>query len=508
MFSKKCLSLTSRIVSNNSRRSSFGIVSTTRLYDTAGWNKQLNAPLKEVDSQLYEIIEGEKKRQYTGLQLIPSENFTSKAVLDALGSPMQNKYSEGYPGQRYYGGNEFIDQAESLCQKRALELFDLDPEKWGVNVQPLSGSPANFYVYSALLPTHGRILSMDLPDGGHLSHGFQLPNKKISKVSEFYETLPYRLDPATGLINYDEMEFLAQRFRPKLIVCGASSYSRTIDHEYFRKVSDDVGAILMSDMAHVSGLVAAKVIPSPFEHCDIVTTTTHKSLRGPRGAMIFYRKGSKTVQKGKNTIEVPYNFEDRINQAVFPGHQGGPHNHTISALAAALKLANTPEFREYQIQVVENCRVLSQSLKSLGYKIVSDGTDNHLILVDLKNKGIDGARVEKVYDVADIACNKNTVPGDKSALVPGGIRVGSPAMTSRGMLINDFEKIAEFMDRGVQIAIKIKKDADQVSKKVADFKTFVDEHGHKYGIPELRKEVQDLCTQFPTVGYTLSKEQL
>lgn len=415
---------------------------------------------------------------------------------------MQNKYSEGYPGQRYYGGNEFIDQSETLCQNRALELFDLDPEKWGVNVQPLSGSPANFYVYSALIPPHGRILSLDLPDGGHLSHGFQVPGKKISKVSEFFETLPYRLDPKTGLINYDEAEFLASRFRPRIIVCGASAYSRIIDHERFRKIADDVDAILVSDMAHVSGLIAAKVLPSPFEHCDIVTTTTHKSLRGPRGAMIFYRKGSRTVVKGNKTVEVPYDFESKINQTVFPGHQGGPHNHTISALAVALKLAKTQEFREYQIQVVENCRAMSQKLKSLDYKIVSDGTDNHLILIDLKNKNLDGARVEKVLDAANIACNKNTVPGDKSALIPGGIRVGTPAMTTRGLLTRDFEKVAEFIDRGVKITTEMKKDADLISKKVADFKDFVDQNRDKYGLKELREEVEALCKSFPTVGFT------
>ncbi|KAK7857025.1 serine hydroxymethyltransferase [Quercus suber] len=301
----------------------------------ATWIKQLNEPLEVIDPVIADIIELEKARQWKGLELIPSENFTSLSVMQAVGSVMTNKYSEGYPGARYYGGNEYIDMAESLCQKRALEAFHLDPEKWGVNVQSLSGSPANFQAYTALLKPHERIMALDLPHGGHLSHGYQTDTKKISAVSIFFETMPYRLNESTGYIDYDQLEKSATLFRPKLIVAGASAYARLYDYARIRKVCDKQKAILLADMAHISGLVAAGVIPSPFEYADIVTTTTHKSLRGPRGAMIFFRKGVKEINKqGK---EVLYDYEDKINQAVFPGLQGGPHNHTIAGLAVALK---------------------------------------------------------------------------------------------------------------------------------------------------------------------------
>ncbi|RHY42365.1 hypothetical protein DYB38_013144, partial [Aphanomyces astaci] len=261
------------------------------------WAKDLNKPLKETDPALFDIIEREKQRQRNCLSLIASENFTSRAVYDALGSVMSNKYSEGYPGQRYYGGNKIIDQAELLCQKRALEAFKLDPEVWGVNVQSLSGSPANFQVYTALLQPHDRIMSLDLPHGGHLSHGFQTGAKKISATSIFFESMPYRLDPKTDLIDYDSLATNAELFRPKLIVAGTSAYSRHIDYARMKEIAVANNAILLADMAHISGLVAAGVVPSPFEYADVVTTTTHKSLRGPRGAMIFYRKGTQSVDK-------------------------------------------------------------------------------------------------------------------------------------------------------------------------------------------------------------------
>jgi len=401
----------------------------------------LSGSIAELDPEITEIINGEKKRQTESLNLIPSENFTSKAVLEALGSVMQNKYSEGYPGARYYGGNEFIDQAETLCQKRALEAYDLDPEKWGVNVQPMSGSPANFYAYTALLKPHERIMSLDLPHGGHLSHGYQTPTKKISAVSTYFEVLPYRLDEGTGLIDYEALAKMATLYRPKLIVMGASAYPRHIDYAAMRKVADATGSYLLMDMAHISGLVAGKALPTPFEYADVVTTTTHKSLRGPRGAMIFYRKGVKKVnKKGK---EIMWDLEQKINMSVFPGHQGGPHNHTITALAVALKQANTEEFREYQAQVLKNSAAMANRMQKLGYSLVSGGTDNHLMLVDLREKGVDGAKVEKLLDLANVTINKNTVPGDKSAMVPGGIRMGAPALTSRGLMEKDFEQVAE-----------------------------------------------------------------
>ncbi|PWZ56769.1 Serine hydroxymethyltransferase, mitochondrial [Zea mays] len=420
------------------------------------WTKQLNAPLEEVDPEIADIIEHEKARQWKGLELIPSENFTSVSVMQAVGSVMTNKYSEG-----------FIDMAESLCQKRALEAFRLDPAKWGVNVQPLSGSPANFHVYTALLKPHERIMALDLPHGGHLSHGYQTDTKKISATSIFFETMPYRLDESTGLIDYDQ-------------VCNKQK------------------AILLADMAHISGLVAAGVVPSPFDYADVVTTTTHKSLRGPRGAMIFYRKGVKEINKqGK---EVMYDFEDKINAAVFPGLQGGPHNHTITGLAVALKQATTPEYRAYQEQVISNCAKFAQSLISKGYELVSGGTDNHLVLVNLKNKGIDGSRVEKVLESVHIAANKNTVPGDVSAMVPGGIRMGTPALTSRGFVEEDFAKVADFFDAAVNLALKIKA-ATTGGTKLKDFVATLQSDSIQVEIAKLRHDVEEFAKQFPTIGF-------
>lgn len=417
-------SLTRRVLAVASRRN---LATQTTLQ----WANALNKPLNETDPELFDIIEKEKERQRDSLVLIASENFTSKSVFDALGSVMSNKYSEGYPGARYYGGNENIDKAETLCQKRALEAFNLDPEKWGVNVQSLSGSPANFQAYASVLAPHDRIMALDLPHGGHLSHGYQTDTKKISAVSVFFETFPYRLDEKTGIIDYDRMEENAKLYRPKLIVAGASAYARLIDYERMRKIADLNNAYLLSDMAHISGLVAAGVIPSPFDHSDIVTTTTHKSLRGPRGAMIFYRKGVRS--ENKKGEKIMYDLESKINFSVFPGFQGGPHNHTISALATALKQASTPEYRAYQGQVLKNCKRLADTLLARGYDLVGGGTDNHLVLVNLKKSrnGLDGARVERVLELVNIAANKNTVPGDVSAMTPGGIRMGTPALTSR-----------------------------------------------------------------------------
>ncbi|OIV94468.1 hypothetical protein TanjilG_25530 [Lupinus angustifolius] len=462
------------------------------------WPKQLNAPLEAVDPEIADIIELEKARQWKGLELIPSENFTSLSVMQAVGSVMTNKYSEGYPGARYYGGNEYIDMAETLCQKRALEAFRLDPAKWGVNVQPLSGSPANFHVYTALLKPHDRIMALDLPHGGHLSHGYQTDTKKISAVSIFFETMPYRLDESTGYIDYDQLERSATLFRPKLIVAGASAYARLYDYERIRKVCDKQKAVLLADMAHISGLVAADVIPSPFDYADVVTTTTHKSLRGPRGAMIFFRKGVKEINKqGK---EVLYDYEDKINQAVFPGLQGGPHNHTITGLAVALKQATTPEYRAYQEQVLSNSSKFAQALTEKGYELVSGGTDNHLVLVNLKNKGIDGSRVEKVLEAVHIAANKNTVPGDVSAMVPGGIRMGTPALTSRGFVEEDFVKVAEFFDASVNIAVKIK--AESKGAKLKDFLATIQSSSYfQAEIGKLRHDVEEYAKQFPTVGF-------
>lgn len=356
-----------------------------------------------------------------------------------------------------------------------------------------------FKVYTALLETHDRILSLDLPHGGHLSHGYQTANKKISMVSRYFESMPYRLDESTGTIDYDQMEKSAELFRPKLIVAGASAYARLIDYERIRSIADSVGAYVMADMAHISGLVSAEVIPSCFPYSDVVTTTTHKSLRGPRGAMIFYRKGQKGVDKKGNPIM--YDMEDKINFAVFPGLQGGPHNHTICALATCLKQAATPEFVEYQKQVLKNCARLADELNALGYKLVSGGTDNHLVLIDVKaSKGIDGARVERVLELACIATNKNTVPGDTSALMPGGIRMGTPALTSRGFAENDFAKVAHFFDRAVKIALKLKN--TEQGKKLKGFRDLCMQGPTvDADLVELRREVSEFACSFPTVGF-------
>jgi glycine hydroxymethyltransferase len=456
--------------------------------------QSLNDSLANQDAELNAIVEREKGRQRKTIVLIASENFTSKAVMEAVGSVMTNKYSEGYPGQRYYGGNEFIDQAENLCRDRALEAYGLSNKEWGVNVQPLSGSPANFFVYSAVLEPHARMMALDLPHGGHLSHGFQTDKKKVSMVSKYFEVLPYRLNEKTGYIDMDEVEMFARRYRPKLLVCGASAYSRHMDYAHFRRIADEVGALLLCDMAHISGLVAGGAHPSPFPHVDIVTTTTHKSLRGPRGSMIFFRKG----EKGKDADGKPilYDLENRINESVFPGHQGGPHNHTIAALAVALKQAQAPHFKEYQAQVVKNSKALCEALQGLGHEIVSGGTDNHLVLINLKAKGVNGAKAETICDLVNIATNKNTVPGDKSALNPSGLRLGAPAMTSRGLVEKDFQQVAQFVDRAVSIAKKLQ---DQGYKKKAEFAAAAanDIDGD---IAALRTEVEAFCETFETIG--------
>ncbi|KAI9717385.1 MAG: Cytochrome B translational activator protein cbs2 [Candelaria pacifica] len=372
----------------------------------------------------------------------------------------------------------------------------------------LSGSPANLYAYSALLNSHDRIMGLDLPHGGHLSHGYQTPTKKISAISKYFETLPYRLDESTGLIDYAKLEELAMLYRPKIIIAGTSAYSRLIEYERMRGIADQVGAYLLSDMAHISGLVAGGVIQSPFPHSDVVTTTTHKSLRGPRGAMIFFRKGVRRVDKKGN--EEKYDLEGPINASVFPGHQGGPHNHTITALAVALQQAQTPAFKEYQQTVLLNAKALAERLGNpkekggLGYTVVSGGTDNHLVLLDLKDRGVDGARVERILELVGVASNKNTVPGDKSAMKPGGLRMGSPAMTTRGFQPEDFSRVAEVVDRAVTITQKLDKVAKEEAeangrKNPGSVKAFLEYLGNAESIREiveLRREVEEWVGTF------------
>jgi glycine hydroxymethyltransferase len=459
---------------------------------------QLNTQLRQLDPEVTSIIDNEFERQKKSVVLIASENFAPQAVLDAVGSVLTNKYAEGYPGARYYGGNEFIDKIETLCQDRALDLFGVSPSEWGVNCQSLSGSPANFAVYSALLEPNDRIMALDLPHGGHLSHGYQTPQRKVSMVSKFWQSMPYRLNESTGLIDYEECEKYVARFRPKLLICGASAYARHIDFARFRKIADSVGAILLADIAHISGLVAAGLHPSPFPYADIVTTTTHKTLRGPRGALIFFRRGVNSTD-AKTGQPIEYEFEKRINLAVFPGLQGGPHEHTISGIAVALKMAKSRQFKEYQQQVLENCQALAKGLLGRGVELVSGGSDNHLVLIDLRNyKSITGNQVEKVCDQIGLALNKNTVPGDRSAINPSGLRVGAPAMTSRGASENDFEKIAEFIHKAIEFTKRIV-DSNRF-KNLAEFTSFIQQGSARTELAKLQQEIETFASRLETVG--------
>ncbi|XP_018323680.1 serine hydroxymethyltransferase, cytosolic isoform X3 [Agrilus planipennis] len=458
-------------------------------------SKLLHSNVWETDPELFNLMKKEKQRQKHGIELIASENFTSLSVLQCLSSCLHNKYSEGLPGNRYYGGNEYIDEIEMLCQRRALQAYNLSSQKWGVNVQPYSGSPANFAAYTGVVGAHGRIMGLDLPDGGHLTHGFFTPTKKISATSIFFESMPYKVDPRTGLIDYNLLQNTAQLFKPQLIIAGVSCYSRALDYKKFREIADNVGAYLMADMAHISGLVAAGVTPSPFEYCDIVTTTTHKSLRGPRAGVIFFRKGKREV--GGKIIE--YDLESKINQAVFPALQGGPHNNAIAAMATAFKQTLSQEFKDYQHQIVKNARRLAAGLMEKGYKILTDGTDVHMLLVNVKDAGLSGAKAETILESVHIACNKNTVPGDKSALNPSGIRLGTPAITTRGFTEKDVDNVADFIDRGLKLAKEIEKLS---GPKITDFKRVLFEDDDiQVKVKALQNEVTQFSSKFPLPGY-------
>jgi glycine hydroxymethyltransferase len=442
------------------------------------------------DEELYSIIKLEFKRQKHSLELIASENYTPNSVLQCLGSVLTNKYSEGQPFRRYYGGNQFIDQIETLCQKRALEAFRLDSKNWSVNVQPYSGSPANFAVLTGLLKPHDKIMGLDLPSGGHLTHGFFIKDKKISATSLYFESHPYQINQETELIDYDALQEKAKQVKPKLIICGHSGYPRDLDYKKFRQIADSVNAYLMADMAHISGLVATEQHNNPFEYCDIVTSTTHKTLRGPRSGIIFVNKNTKDYEGNDKYGQVA----KQIDEAIFPGLQGGPHQHQIGALCHQLKVVNTSEFKEYIKQVKNNSKVLANRLQELGYHIVSGGTDNHLVMVNVKKTyGVTGSKVEKICEELGISINKNALLGDPSPLSPSGIRLGTPAMTTRGFNETDFVKTANYIDTAVKMAKQIQ---EKYGKKLVDFNKGLEQYSKTDEFQKVVKEIYDWVGSF------------
>lgn len=381
-----------------------------------------NEAIKQEDLELYKYLEEEKDRQRNHIELIASENFVSRQVMEAAGSILTNKYAEGYPGKRYYGGCEVVDKVEELAINRLKELFKADH----ANVQPHSGSSANLAVYFAMLEPGDKVLGMNLSEGGHLTHG-----SPVNISGTYYNFIDYGVDPETELIDYDRVREIAIEEKPKMIVAGASAYSRKIDFSKFREIADEVGAYLMVDMAHIAGLIAAGLHQNPVEYADFVTTTTHKTLRGPRGGAILCRA----------------EYAKKIDKAIFPGIQGGPLMHIIAAKAAAFGEALRPEFKNYQEQIVKNASRLAQALIERGFRIVSGGTDNHLILIDLRDKKISGKDAEKLLEEVGVATNKNTIPNDpESPFVTSGLRIGTPAVTTRGFVEEDMDKIAEIMD--------------------------------------------------------------
>ncbi|MBU0599722.1 serine hydroxymethyltransferase [bacterium] len=405
--------------------------------------------LWQVDPEVAKLIEKEKERQEERLEMIASENVVSEAVLLAQGSILTNKYAEGYPGRRYYGGCENVDTAEVLAQQRAKIIFGAKH----VNVQPHSGSQANMAVYLSMLKPGDKILGLDLTHGGHLTHG-----STVNFSGILYRAVTYRLRKEDQLIDYQDMEEIALQEKPKMIIAGASAYPRTIDFQRFQSIAQKVGAYLMADIAHIAGLVAAKLHPDPVPYCDFVTTTTHKTLRGPRGGIIMCRE-----EYGK-----------LIDKAIFPGIQGGPLMHIIAAKAVCLKEAMTEEFRDYQKQVIKNAKVLAKELNNYGFNLITGGTDNHLILIDLRNKNINGVQAEKMLGESNITVNKNTVPYDtEKAFVTSGIRLGTPILTSRGMKEEEIKEVAYLINKVIS----------SIGKEDITL--------------QIKKEVKDLCKRFP-----------
>ncbi len=409
----------------------------------------LKKTLAQADSAVYEAIQAETSRQNEGLELIASENFVSQAVLEAGGSVLTNKYAEGYPGRRYYGGCEHVDTAERIALDRVGEIFGADH----ANVQPHSGTSANMAVYFAFLRPGDKLMGMDLSCGGHLTHGHRL-----SYSGRDFEVVPYGVHREQEVLDYDEVAAVAREHQPKLIVCGASAYSRTIDFEKFREIADEVGALLLADMAHIAGLVAAGEHPSPVPHCDFVTSTTHKTLRGPRGGLILCKEEHAKL----------------IDRAVFPGLQGGPLMHIIAAKAVAFGEVLRDDFKVYQQQIVANAKALATALAGHGFRIVSGGTDNHVFLVDVTPKGLDGKISEKALDLAGITVNKNTIPYDpKPPMVASGVRLGTPALTTRGMKEDEMKQVALFINR-----VLASPDDEEI-------------------LAEIKEEVKELAARFP-----------
>ncbi|HWR68492.1 MAG TPA: serine hydroxymethyltransferase [Desulfomonilia bacterium] len=408
--------------------------------------------VKKTDPEVYDAIMGELARQRYKLELIASENIVSQAVLEAQGCVMTNKYAEGYPAKRYYGGCEYVDVAEDLAIERAKKLFGADH----ANVQPHSGSQANMAVYFSILEPGDTYLGMSLPHGGHLSMG-----SPVNFSGRIYNVIPYGVRQDTHRIDYDQLRDLAKQHRPKLIIAGASAYPRIIDYKIFKEVADEVGAFFMVDMAHIAGLIAAGLHPSPVPYADFVTTTTHKTLRGPRGGLVLCKE-----QHAKT-----------LNSKVFPGMQGGPLMHVIAAKAVALKEALSPEFKEYQAQIVRNAKAMAEEFISLGFTLVSGGTDNHLMLVDLSNKDVTGKDAQEMLDAAHITVNRNTIPFDtKSPFVTSGVRIGTPALTTRGMKEDEMKQVARMV------------------AKVVNAK------GSEEVIGQVKKEVEGLTRRFPVYG--------
>lgn len=410
------------------------------------------------DKKIESLIRKEIKRQNETLGMIPSENFTSVDIMEAVGSPLTNKYSEGYPGKRYYPGNEFCDQIENLAIERGLKVFGLDPNEWGLNVQPHSGSPANLEIYSTLMEPGDTLMGMKLASGGHLTHG-----SETSITSRIWNSVQYGIDE-NGLIDFNEVLKLAEEHKPKVIVSGYSAYPRLVDWKRFNEIAKLVGAYHVVDMSHTAGLIAGKSHPTPFPHADVVMTTTHKTMRGPRGAVIFARK-NRTITKRWLGKDVTKTLAEMVDKFVFPGAQGGVHNNVTAGMAIMFGEAMTPAFRKYAEQTVRNCRTLAEELSRHGFKLVSGGTDSHLLLADVRPLGVDGMTAQNLLEKAGIIVNRNSVPGDPSPFKPSGVRFGTPSLTTRGMKEKEMKLVAKLIHDAIKGKSGVKAQVLKLCKK-------------------------------------------